>query len=69
MNNGRVMSDAQVRVIRDGTVIHEGNIKSLRHFKDSVKELQAGSEGGIGVEGFDDFDAGDTIEAFRKKRT
>ncbi len=68
VNRGRLMSDAQVRIIRGGTVIHQGNIKSLRHFKDSVKEIQPGSEGGIGVEGFDAFEVGDTIESFRRQR-
>ncbi|MCH9037725.1 MAG: hypothetical protein IH860_10485, partial [Chloroflexi bacterium] len=54
--------------LRGGDVIHESNIKSLRHFKDTVKELASGTEGGIGVDGFDDFQVGDILEVFRKEQ-
>ena len=67
VTDGKINRNAQVRVIREGAVIHTSSIKSLQHFKDAVRELTAGSEGGIGVEGFDDFEAGDTIETFRRE--
>ena len=53
-----------MRVVRDGIVIHEGKIASLRRFKDDVREVAAGYECGIGIENFNDIREGDTIEAF-----
>ncbi|MEE9198650.1 MAG: translation initiation factor IF-2, partial [Dehalococcoidia bacterium] len=68
VTEGKINANAMVRVVRNGAVIHESSIKSLRHFKDAVKELASGTEGGIGIEGFDDFEAEDIIEAFRRER-
>ncbi len=51
--------------MRDGTVIFEGKIASLRRFKDDVKSLKQGYEGGIGLENFQDIKPGDTIEGYR----
>ena len=68
ITDGKVNRNAQIRVIRGSDVIHESNIKSLRHFKDTVKELVAGTEGGIGVDGFDDFQVGDILEVYRKEQ-
>ena len=68
ITEGKLSRNALARVVRGNTVIHESNIKSLRHFKDSVRELSAGSEGGIGIEGFNEFQSGDVIEAFRKEK-
>ncbi|MFQ5873365.1 MAG: translation initiation factor IF-2 [Dehalococcoidia bacterium] len=67
VTEGKLGRNALIRVVRDGAVIHESRVKSLRHFKDEVKEVPSGSEGGIGVEGFDNFEAGDVIEAFRRE--
>ena len=53
-----------MRVVRDGIVIHEGKIASLKRFKDDVKEVATGYECGIGIENFNDIREGDTIEAF-----
>ncbi|MFQ5933549.1 MAG: translation initiation factor IF-2 [Dehalococcoidia bacterium] len=68
VTDGKVGRNALVRIVRDGSVIHESGIKSLRHFKDSVRVLNAGTEGGIGVEGFDEFEVGDIIQAFRREQ-
>jgi translation initiation factor IF-2 len=51
-------------VIRDGVVVHDGNLESLRRFKDDVKEVMEGYECGIGVENFNDIKEGDIIEGY-----
>ena len=56
--------DCQVRLVRDGIVIHEGVLVSLQRFKDSVKEVQAGYECGLSIEKFNDIKEGDIVEAF-----
>jgi translation initiation factor IF-2 len=61
---GTVKRSASVNVIRDGIVVHSGRIGSLRRFKDDAREVAAGFECGMGLEGFDDIKAGDQIEVF-----
>ena len=56
--------DCQVRLVRDGIVIHEGVLASLQRFKDSVKEVAAGYECGLSIEKFNDIKEGDIVEAF-----
>lgn len=62
---GEINRDDQVRVVRDGTVIYEGKIGSLRRHKDDVKSVRAGFECGVGVDGYQDLKEGDIIEGFR----
>lgn len=64
VQEGKVQRSALVRVVRDGVVIHEGQIASLRRFKDDVKEVASGYECGIGIENFNDIHENDTIEAY-----
>jgi translation initiation factor IF-2 len=66
VQEGEVSRDDRVRVVREGTVIFDGKIHSLRRFKDDVKSVKAGYECGIGIEGFQDLKVGDVIEAYRK---
>lgn len=66
--DGRVTRNAEVRVLREGKVLHEGKISSLKRFKDDVREVQSGYECGIGVEGFEQFEEGDIIEAWITER-
>ena len=61
---GKVTRKAQLRLVRDGIVIHEGEIASLQRFKDSVKEVAAGYECGITLEKFTDIKVGDVLECF-----
>ncbi|MBI2247965.1 MAG: translation initiation factor IF-2, partial [Armatimonadetes bacterium] len=61
---GTIPRSANVRVIRDGVVVHEGRIASLRRFKDDVREVTEGFECGIGLERFNDVKVGDIIEAY-----
>ncbi|WP_251197992.1 translation initiation factor IF-2 [Anaerotardibacter muris] len=62
---GEISRDDQVRIVRDGTVIYEGEIESLRRFKDDVKSVARGYECGIGIAGYQDIKIGDHIEGFR----
>ena len=68
VTSGRVTRNAQIRLVRDGIVIHEGAIASLRRFKDDVKEVAQGYECGIGIEKYSDIKVGDTIEAFEMRQ-
>ncbi|WP_040293459.1 translation initiation factor IF-2 [Acetonema longum] len=61
---GKVTNHSQIRIIRNGIVIHEGKVESLRRFKDEVKEATAGYECGISIEKFRDIKEGDILEAF-----
>ncbi|MBM7613707.1 translation initiation factor IF-2 [Alkaliphilus hydrothermalis] len=65
VTEGKIVRNAQLRLVRDGIVIHEGNIGSLRRFKDDVKEVATGYECGIGIDHFNDVKEGDVIEAFK----
>ena len=67
VTDGKVARNAGVRVIRDGVVIHEGKLVSLKRFKDDAKEVSAGFECGIQIEDFNDIQVGDTIEAYIKQ--
>ena len=58
------MRNCQVRLLRDNIVIHEGELASLRRFKDDVKEVQDGYECGMQIDKFNDVKVGDVIECF-----
>ena len=62
--DGKINRNHQVRIIRDGIVIHEGTISSLKRFKDDAREVLSGYECGIGIERYNDLKDGDIIEAF-----
>ena len=66
--DGKVQRGCSVRVVRDGIVIFEGEMASLRRFKDDVKEVAAGYECGIQIEKFNDEREGDIIEAYVMKQ-
>jgi len=61
---GKVQRNAEVRLVRDGIVIHEGKISSLKRFKDDAREVAQGYECGIGIENYNDIKDGDLIECF-----
>lgn len=64
VTSGKITRNAEIRLIRDGIVIHEGSIMSLKRFKDDVREVQQGYECGISLEKFNDIKQGDIIEAY-----
>lgn len=67
VTNGKILRNAKIRLVRNDIVIHEGEISSLKRFKDDVKELAFGYEGGIGIERYNDIKAGDRLEAYIDK--
>ena len=67
VTEGLVKREKHVRVLRDSVVIHEGELDSLRRFKDDVKEVQNGTECGIGIKNYLDIKPGDVIENFEQK--
>lgn len=64
VTDGKITRNSGVRVIRDGVVLFEGEIDSLKRFKDDAKEVQQGYECGITIVNFNDLKEGDIIEAF-----
>ena len=69
VSDGKITRTGQrVRVLRNGAVIHDGKISSLKRFKDDVREVTAGYECGLVVEGFTDVQVGDTMEFYRQER-
>ncbi len=64
VTEGMVKRGAKVRLLRDDTVIHEGKLKTLKRFKDDVREVQHGYECGMAFENYDDIKVGDVIECF-----
>ena len=62
---GKILRNVEMRLVRDGVVIHEGKTSSLRRFKDDVREVDKGYECGIGIENYNDIKVGDEIEAFK----
>ena len=67
VTDGKVMRNALARLVRDGKVIHEGSMSSLKRFKDDAKEVKSGVECGIGLENYNDINVGDIIETYEKK--
>ena len=65
VQSGKMVRSAQVRIVRDSIVIHEGVLSSLKRFKDDVREVQQGYECGMSFERYNDIKEGDTIEAFQ----
>lgn len=62
--NGKILRNSKVKVLRDDVVIHEGDIASLKRFKDDTKELATGFEGGLVIDGFNDIKEGDLLESY-----
>ena len=62
--DGKALRNSRVRVLRSGTVMHDGTVASLKRFKDDVREVQAGYECGITIAGFHDIEVGDQIEFY-----
>lgn len=64
VQDGKIVRSCEVRIVRDGIVIHEGHLNSLKRFKDDVKEVASGYECGMGIENYNDIKEGDIIESF-----
>jgi translation initiation factor IF-2 len=70
VTDGRItrQGEAKARLVRDGVVVWEGKLSSLRRFKDDVSEVKSGFECGIGLQNFNDIKVGDVIEVFQMER-
>jgi translation initiation factor IF-2 len=68
VTDGKVMRNANVKLVRDGVQIYDGKIMSLKRFKDDAREVTAGLECGISIEGFNDVKVGDVIEAYTQEQ-
>ncbi|MRS05261.1 translation initiation factor IF-2, partial [bacterium] len=68
VRDGEIRRNSKVRIMRGGNKVYEGEIGSLKHEKDDVKEVRTGFECGISFKGFDEFQAGDFIEAYYLER-
>ena len=68
VSDGRMVRNGDVRVVRDGAVVEDSTISSLRHFREEVNEMNAGTECGIVLQGFNDFQEGDILEVHRQER-
>ena len=68
VTDGKIARSAGLRLLRDGVIVYEGRIASLRRFKDDAKEVASGFECGIGIEGFNDIRVADVIEAYVKEQ-
>ena len=65
VQEGEVAATDQVRLVRDGIVVYDGTIASLRRYKDEVKSVKAGFECGISLQDFQDIHIGDTLESYK----
>jgi translation initiation factor IF-2 len=68
VQEGKVSRNGWIKVMRGKEQTHEGRITSLKHFKEDVREMVAGQECGIGLDGFEAFEAGDLLETYRLER-
>jgi translation initiation factor IF-2 len=67
VTDGKIARNNMLRLVRDGKIVYEGKLGSLKRFKDDAKEVASGFECGIGIENFNDIKVGDVIEAFVKE--
>lgn len=68
VTDGKISRGALARIVRKGQPVFEGQVSSLKHFKDNVREITAGFECGVGIEGFSEFEIGDIIEVYKKEK-
>ena len=68
MVEGRITRGGAIRIVRSGEILMETSIVSLRHFRDEVNEINTGVECGIMLQGFNDYEMGDLLEAHRQER-
>jgi translation initiation factor IF-2 len=68
VTDGKITRNAGLKLVRDGVVIHDGKILSLKRFKDDAREVATGFECGIGIEGFNDIRIGDVIESYIQEK-
>ena len=62
--DGKITRNSEIRIVRDGVVVHEGKLSSLKRFKDDAKEVSQGYECGLSIEKFNDLKEGDIVESY-----
>jgi len=67
VTDGYIKRQSKIRVIRDGIVVHTGELESLKRFKDDVSEVKAGYDCGLNIKNFNDIQQGDNIEVFEQR--
>ncbi|MEX2089770.1 MAG: EF-Tu/IF-2/RF-3 family GTPase, partial [Bacteroidota bacterium] len=65
VQDGKLVRNNKIRIVRDGLIVFDGGISSLKRFKEDVREVEQGFECGIMVDGFNDIKVGDTVEAYK----
>ena len=65
VSEGEIAATDRIRVVRNGVIVHDGSVASMRHYRDDVASVRAGTECGIGLEGFQDIHVGDVLEGYR----
>ena len=65
VTEGEIAATDKVRIVRDGVIVHDGTIASMRHYRDDVTSVKAGTECGIGITDYQDVKQGDIIEGYR----
>jgi translation initiation factor IF-2 len=68
ITDGRIYRGAPVRIVRQGQMLHQGQVDSLKRFKEDVREAAAGFEAGVGVDGFNTYEVGDIFEVYRREK-
>jgi translation initiation factor IF-2 len=68
MRTGEARRNSRARVVRDGTLLHTGDVASLKHLLENVREIKAGFEFGVSVENWNDYEVGDFLEFFVAER-
>jgi translation initiation factor IF-2 len=68
VTDGKLSRGGLARVVRGDEVVHDSSVASLKHFKDNVREMAAGFECGVGIEGFSQFEVGDIVEGYRREK-
>ncbi len=69
ITEGKILMNSLARVMRKGQVVHQSRVISLRRYREDIKEMSFGTEAGVGIEGFNDFETGDIIETYRRERS
>jgi translation initiation factor IF-2 len=68
ITDGRLYRGAPIRILRQGQVLHQAQVDSLRRFKEDVREASAGFEAGVGVDGYNSYEVGDLFEVYRREK-
>ena len=69
VENGKIIKDSTLKIVRDNVVIHQNKLTSLKHFKNDAKVVEEGNECGLSIQGYKNFKAGDIVECYQQTET